>query len=379
MKKAVFILGAICVIVFTFIYETNFSGIKTAIIPSSIDLVEKIKDGENSTDFPINVPKGYRLSIYNSDLTSPRVLASDRSGNLFVSDQKENTVYRLAGPKKQLLVSGLTNPHGIAFSCREDKCFIFIADRLGVYRFDYNENTFIASNKKTILKLNQTGRHTTKTLLVKEDHLFISVGSSCDTCLEKDSQRGTIIETDWEGGNTKIYASGLRNSVFMRLHPETKEIWATEMGRDFLGDNLPPDEINIIQEGLFYGWPYCYGDKVQDQSFDSSQNAKTICESSQSSHYNLQAHSAPLGLEFLDKNTLLVSYHGSWNRSEPTGYKVVKITLDNDGRVSKEEDFLTGWLKDGESLGRPVDILKIGEDIFISDDKAGVVYILQKI
>lgn len=358
-----------------FYFRNNLSGIKTAVFPSNINVVSEIKKGVNSTDFPINIPDGYVLEIYNDNLTAPRVLALDPKNKLVVSDIKENTVYFINNNSKSMLVSGLNSPHGIAFSCDTKDCLLFIADRSGVYKFDYNKETSIASNKKTILNLNSDGRHFTKTLLVKEDKLYISVGSSCDTCVEKDPRRGTVLVTDFDGADTRIFSYGLRNSVFMRLHPGSGEIWATEMGRDFLGDNLPPDEINILKAEQFYGWPYCYGNQIQDIKFSTTSD----CSDSVPSHYDLQAHSAPLGLEFLDKNTMLVSYHGSWNRTEPTGYKIVKMTLNNSGEVIKEEDFLTGWLKDGQSLGRPVDILKSGEDIFITDDKAGVIYKLSKI
>jgi len=193
--------------------------------------------------------------------------------------------------------------------------------------------------------------------------------------------------TDKEGSGFHQFASGLRNSVFMVNHPVTGEIWATEMGRDFLGDNLPPDEINIIREGKSYGWPYCYGNKIQDKKFDSSDKAKQICENSEPAKIEIPAHSAPLGLAFFPENSawprdywnnLLVAYHGSWNRTEPAGYKIVRYKLDREGTILGQEDFISGWLAGKNATGRPVGIL-IQPDgkIFISDDKAGVVYLIE--
>jgi glucose/arabinose dehydrogenase len=170
----------------------------------------------------------------------------------------------------------------------------------------------------------------------------------------------------------------------MAVHPVTGQIWATEMGRDYLGDELPPDEINIIKESYDYGWPLCYGKNIHDTDFDK--NTDNPCKEPimRASYIDIPAHSAPLGLAFFPvegwpkeyRYNLLVAYHGSWNRSEPTGYKIVRYRLDNMGNYLGREDFITGWLtRDNKALGRPVDILIRSDGvIFISDDKAGLIY-----
>jgi glucose/arabinose dehydrogenase len=156
------------------------------------------------------------------------------------------------------------------------------------------------------------------------------------------------------------------------------------MGRDFLGDNLPPDEINIIEENKNYGWPFCYGKNIHDSVFDKNTYIQNPCSSKISSFVDLPSHSAPLGLAFVPKTwpkefkgSLLVAFHGSWNRSEPTGYKISELQFSETGQFLQMKDFAFGWLsKDGkESLGRPVDLLFNEKgDLFVSDDKAGVVY-----
>jgi glucose/arabinose dehydrogenase len=200
--------------------------------------------------------------------------------------------------------------------------------------------------------------------------------------VETDKRYASILVADADGGHLKTFAEGLRNSVFLTSHPVTRHIWATEMGRDYLGDELPPDEINIILEGQNYGWPYCYGKRVHDDKFDPEGLKRDFCKDTVPSFIDIPAHSAPLGLAFFPEEWpkeyryhLLVAYHGSWNRSTPTGYKVVRYKLDEGGNVLGEEDFITGWLTPHGALGRPVDIL-IKDDgvIFISDDKAGVIY-----
>ena len=168
----------------------------------------------------------------------------------------------------------------------------------------------------------------------------------------------------------------------MAVHPLSQHVWATEMGRDDLGDNWPPDEINIILEGSHYGWPYCYGKRLHDDKTDPTGAHREFCKDTIPSFIDVPAHSAPLGLAFFPpewpqefRHDLLVAFHGSWNRTEPTGYKVVRYKLDAAGNFVDVEDFITGWLTPAGALGRPVDIL-IKDDgvIFISDDKAGVVY-----
>jgi glucose/arabinose dehydrogenase len=171
----------------------------------------------------------------------------------------------------------------------------------------------------------------------------------------------------------------------MAIHPVSGDIWATEMGRDGLGDNLPPDEINVIHEGKFYGWPICYGKNVHDAAFDTNTYIRNPCQepTETPSTIDLQAHSAPLGIAFVPEEgwpedywyNALVSYHGSWNRSEPTGYKIMRYKLDARGNYLGSEDFLSGFLTKSGALGRPVDILiQPAGTIYVSDDKAGVIY-----
>ncbi len=245
-----------------------------------------------------------------------------------------------------------------------------------------------ATNKRKIIDLPSGGGHYTRTILFMpppdQSKLLISVGSSCNVCNEEDWRRAKILASNADGYDLGLFASGLRNSVFMAIHPVTGQIWATEMGRDYLGDELPPDEINVIEEGKDYGWPLCYGKNIHDTDFNK--NTVTPCKEPimRASYIDIPAHSAPLGLAFFPgdgwpkeyRGNLLVAYHGSWNRSEPTGYKIVRYRLDNMGKHLGNEDFITGWLtKDNKAYGRPVDIL-IRPDgaIFISDDKAGLIY-----
>ena len=201
-----------------------------------------------------------------------------------------------------------------------------------------------------------------------------------------------------DGSDFKKVASGLRNSVFFDWSYVDGKMWATEMGRDNLGDNLPPDEINIIsgpstdargQSSIpNFGWPICYGKNIHDTNFDKNQYIQDPCNNKIPSYIDLPAHSAPLGLAFIPEEgwpedywyDLIVAFHGSWNRSEPTGYKLARIKLNDKGEYEGMEDFISGWLAvDGKtSLGRPVDVIaQSGGIMYVSDDKAGVIYKIQ--
>jgi glucose/arabinose dehydrogenase len=196
---------------------------------------------------------------------------------------------------------------------------------------------------------------------------------------------GSVFESDLNGREPTVMATGLRNAAFLAINPITEQLWGTEMGRDNLGDNVPPDEINIIKEGQNYGWPDCYGNKIPDKTFNRYAN----CTNTVSPIFEIPAHSAPLGLAFINskqfpsswQGDLLVALHGSWNRSTAIGYKVVHLIVRGD-KITGSEDFMTGFnpgTQQNDSLGRPADVAFDKEgNLYISDDKAGVIYIVQK-
>lgn len=373
-------------------YYKNLRGVWPAVKKSPEDISKMI----NTTGMPLKLPAGFSISIFAKDLVAPRVLSYDSAGNIISSITSEGKVVALPDRNNDgvadevvTIIKNLNRPHGLATRCNDGECELYIAESHQVSVYDYDTKNLKATFKKKIVDLPNGGRHFTRTILFmpypNEDKLLISVGSSCDVCNETDNRRAKILVADIKKGTVQTFASGLRNSVFMTIHPITGKIWATEMGRDFLGDDLPPDEINIIEEGKNYGWPICYGKNIHDTDFDKNIYIRNPCLEpfETMSYIDIPAHSAPLGLAFVPEegwpqtywHNLLVAYHGSWNRSVPTGYKIVRIKLDERGNYLGIEDFITGWLTKDGALGRPVDILiQPGGVIYISDDKAGVIY-----
>jgi len=366
----------------------NLRGIKPALgpIPGMPAGGTSSAEGVNTTGLPLSIPDGVSISYFAKNLSAPRALARDAAGTLLTSIPSQSMVVALpdsdgdgVSDRVVTVIDGLALPHGIAF--RDGKLFIAETDQVASYAYD--TGSMKATNKKKLFDLPAGGNHFSRTIGFGPDgKLYVSVGSSCNVCVEKDPRRAKIYVSNADGSGFREYASGLRNSVFFVWHPQTREMWATDMGRDLLGDNIPPEEVNIVRDGGFYGWPLCYDNRVHDRSFDKSDEARKKCEQSTAPHITFQAHSAPLGLAFIPESwpeqyrgDLLVSYHGSWNRATPTGYKVARFDLDKQFASAGESDFLSGFLQGDSAMGRPVDLLfDPAGALYVSDDKAGVIY-----
>ncbi len=361
---------------------------------------EVIVTDQNPTKNPLidklTIANGFAMQIFASNLKDARVIIFDSKNRMLVSQTSEGRISILEdenkdgiADKNKTLVSGLSKPHGLALNCQDEACLLYVAQHSKLISYDYDLENGTVSNEKKLISIpaTATDRHSTRTLLLLPDNktLLISVGSSCNVCNENDAMRGRIMAYNTVSGAVSEYARGLRNSVFMTLSPSGK-IFATEMGRDGLGDNTPPDEINIIEPSKNYGWPICYGANTHDSSFDKNTYIRNPCTLpfEVPAFIEIDAHSAPLGLAFVPENSwpedyqkdLLVAYHGSWNRSIPTGYKIVRNRFDDLDNFIGTQDFITGWLTiTGEKLGRPVDLVFASDGaLYISDDQNGSIY-----
>lgn len=372
------------------------------VAPSKIDpvtIIEKKEENrENVAQVPLKVPEGFNISVFAKDLPRVRVIIFDPQGNMLASLLDKGLVVAMPdsdhdgrADSNLPLITGLRKPHGLALDCETGKkCHLYVAEEDKVSIYDYDPGSMEVSKGEKIIDLPAGGSHITRSLLIAEvggkKKLLISMGSTCNVCVEKDPRRAAIYSSELDGSDFKLFAKGLRNSVFMATDPLDGRIWATDNGRDLLGDKLPPDEINIIEEGGNYGWPLCYGKNVHDTDFDKNTYIRNPCQEplERPSHIDLPAHNAPLGLAFFPetgwpeeyRNDLLVALHGSWNSSVPVGYKIVRIRRDSAGTVSGIEDFMTGWLtRDFKQIGRPVAIIITeGGAIYFSDDSRGVIY-----
>ncbi len=366
--------------------------VRPVVIPTGQDIAAKLNPKGNASgqgervDF-LKVPDGYQARYFAKNLDNARDFELSPGGVLVVSLTGPGQVVALPDQNKdgvadenKVLLSGLSRPHGLVFY----KDWLFVAEETRVTRYFWDEQKVEAKIDRRILDLPKGGNHFTRDLVFNsKGELFVSLGSTCNVCVEKHEWLAAVVKTNENGETPKLFAKGLRNSVFLTVNPKTDEVWAGDMGRDLIGDDRPKEEINIIREGRDYGWPYCYEERVHDNDFDPEN--RRSCGETEPPVYGYQAHSAPLGITFIDsplfpddwQGDLLVSYHGSWNRSAPVGYKIVRFDVSGNS-ISGESDFISGFLKGSTAEGRPVDIVLTEEAAYISDDKAGAVYRLTR-
>ena len=346
-----------------------------------------ISAGTGISPLKLNLPQGIKISLFATDASRARHMAFDDQGVLFLSQAKEGKVVALPDSGKNgkadktvLILEDREAPHGLAFAQLDDGYYLYIAEEIRVIRLKRIQKPFTYGEPETIIDDIPDDGHYTRTIKIKDNKLYLSVGSSCNVCVEKNRLRAAISQFNLDGSGGEIFAEGLRNSVGIEFSPYSGELWGVNNGRDMLGDHHPEEELNIIRRGKHYGWPYCYESRTFDEDFGRSFD----CSKTEVPAYTFTAHMAPLGLAFYQNGTLpkhynhsvFIAFHGSWNRSVPAGYKVVRLKLDANGNILSHEDFITGWLrKSGSPDGRPVDIEQSPEgDLYLSDDYLGVVY-----
>jgi glucose/arabinose dehydrogenase len=360
--------------------------------------------------FNLNLPADFAISVAAEGLKRVRFMARSPDGRIFVTDMynltdnRKGAVYILDefdGPSRRFkkvipYLTGLRNPNSIAFWTDElgnHWFYLALTDRLLRYKFSLGEIAptgqpeVLATFPDYGLGYKYGGWHLTRTIAVGPDaKLYVSVGSSCNACEEKEAVRASILEMDPDGKNQKHFAGGLRNAVGLRWFEG--KLYATNMGSDHLGANRPADTLVEVKKGTDYGWPYCYqaGSKLRRDEKFNRRGAKMNCLEVPRAFWAMAAHSSPLGLEFFTirenpslGGSVLVALHGSTAKSLKRGYRVARLRNLGPTARPAEEDFINGFLVNGKVFGRPVDIFRTGPDAFLlTDDRAGVVYYVHK-
>jgi glucose/arabinose dehydrogenase len=335
----------------------------------------------------LEVPEGYGVSLFAAGIPGARMLRVTSAGDVLVATARDGRIILLEADRngdgvadgQRVVLEGLNNPNGLELAAG----YLYVGEEDGIGRiiFDASSGTVEGSYERIVDGLPRGGNHWRKTIRLGPDgFLYLAIGSSCNVCVEGDNRRAALLRYTLEGEFVGIYATGLRNSAGFDWSPDTGVLYATDNGRDLLGDDFPPCELNEIVEGGFYGWPFANGARHPDPDLGAGRDEEIAA--SIAPVHDFRAHNAPLGIAFLRsenhpppyRNAAIVALHGSWNRSVKDGYKVVSLHFAADGTIT-ERDFFGGFLRDGEVLGRPSEVAE-GPDgsVYISDDYGGAVY-----
>ena len=330
----------------------------------------------SATGQSIDVPRGFEIEVFADGLDGVRTLKTGPDRMLYVVMSASGRIMRLDPEGRgapETVLSGLRRPYGLAFH----EGWMYVGETHRVVRL---RGPGYEREEVVVPDLPAGGSHWTRELAFGADgRLYVSVGSSCNLCEEADPRRATVLRYEADGSRETVVARGVRNAAGLAVHPETGEVWASQNERDMLGDDVPPEEINVLADGEHFGWPYCHSDGVPNPEYPERMN---FCRSTVPPALEIQAHSAPLGMVFYTadqfpeeyRGDLFVALHGSWNRSERTGYELIRVRV-QDGRPVSYEPFARGWLRGGRVSGRPV-YPEVGADgsLFLSDDGEGRIY-----
>ncbi len=340
-----------------------------------------------SSSLPLDqilLPDEFIITEFATGIEDARSLAIGPEGTLFVGTRTNGRVWAVLdtnddskADRKVIIASGLTNPNGVAFHGED----LYIAERSRILKYSNIEKNINQPPPPEVIRddFPSEQHHGWKYIAFGPDgYLYVPIGAPCNVCLENDRRFASITRMKPDGSDFTIFAEGIRNTVGFDWHPETKELWFTDNGRDNLGDTIPSDELNRAETaGKHFGFPFCHAGNISDPQFGNQRS----CNEFTPPVAKLGAHVAALGMKFYTgtmfpsqyRNRIFIAEHGSWNRSEKVGYRI--ITVDTRTNPPDTSVFASGWLQKGQVWGRPVDILIYKDgSILVSDDHAGAIY-----
>jgi len=334
----------------------------------------------------LTLPSGFSISIFADNLPNARTLALGENGIIYIGTRQKGNVYAVQdtdndgfSDKSYTLANNLYMPNGVAYK----NGALYVAQPHQIIRFNNIAQHLKNPPKPSVVYkgLPSDKHHGWKYLRFGADNkLYSAVGAPCNICEPTKAIYSSLFRVNTDGSDFEILATGIRNTVGFDWHPETKQLYFTENGRDHLGENIPADELNLwTKKGQHFGYPYCHAGELLDPEFGKNKN----CADFTPPVWKFKAHNAPLGIRFYQgdlfpaeyKNQLFVAQHGSWNRSIPDGYRIALVEF-KEGKAVKEKVFISGWLTEkGKVLGRPTDILELPNgNLLIADDTLGLIY-----
>jgi glucose/arabinose dehydrogenase len=333
----------------------------------------------------IRLPPGFKIELYAAGVPNARSLTLGAGGTVFVGSRRAGKVYALTDGGRHdkageviTIARGLDEPNGVAFHDGS----LYVAEVSRVLRYDAIEVRLKNPPAPVVVStdLPQTKQHEWRFIRFGPDgRLYVGVGAPCNVCESADKRVASILRMRPDGSGMEAYALGVRNSVGFDWQPGSQGMWFTDNGRDNMGDDIPPDELNYApRAGMNFGFPYCHGKNIPDPQFGRGHSCAEFVPPA----WSLPAHVAAIGMRFYMggmfpeeyRAGIFVAEHGSWNRSVPIGYRVSRVVVDSEQAV-KYEPFAQGWLMGGIHWGRPVDVLVMPDGaLLVSDDYAGAVY-----
>jgi glucose/arabinose dehydrogenase len=332
----------------------------------------------------VRLPTGFKMEVYTDQVPGARSIALGQRGTLFVGTRaRGGKVYAVSGtpgasapPTVRTIATNLNTPNGIAF--RDGSLYVAEINRL--LRFDDIEATLDQPPQPKVVRddLPKDGHHGWRYIAFGPDgKLYFPIGAPCNVCNEP--KYAVITRMNADGSGQEVFARGVRNTVGFTWHPTTKQLWFTDNGRDWLGEDAPPCELNVAaRAGLDFGFPYCHGKDIKDPEFGQLGDCGKITPPVQL----LGAHVAPLGVKFYTgerfpeayRGDAFIAEHGSWNRKEKSGYRITRVKIDG-ARAVGYEPFATGFNRGDDVFGRPVDLLMLADgSMLVSDDTSDAIY-----